>query len=308
MNFEFAEPPREWQRRGEVRGPGQDLAALTTAAQSVFARRHGHGEAAGPGGRRGRERRRQIHACSKSSPGKPSRPPARCTVGASIEVGYFSQNSSRSLGPRTDGLRRSPLAHSDGIGRLRAQSCWARSYSPAMKSKSNRGALRAARRAAWCSATILAAPVNFSVLDEPTNHLDINRAKCCSRPSRTSTARCMIVSHDRHFLRSLVTGYSKSITARCALTKATTTTTASRRSRPSLKKAEGSRSRTAGALRRRIFPKSAAPVARRRRASAPGGPLNSNSFALAFSRRAPGVRPLGSARIRVSGSPARSNA
>ena len=53
-------------------------------------------------------------------------------------------------------------------------------------------------------ATLLARPINLLMLDEPTNHLDIQSREMLLEALQNFAGTVMLVSHDRHFLRSLV--------------------------------------------------------------------------------------------------------
>jgi ATP-binding cassette subfamily F protein 3 len=53
-------------------------------------------------------------------------------------------------------------------------------------------------------ATLLAKPLNFLILDEPTNHFDIASRDIRLEALQGFAGTVALVSHDRHFLRSLV--------------------------------------------------------------------------------------------------------
>ena len=44
---------------------------------------------------------------------------------------------------------------------------------------------------------------NFYLLDEPTNHLDIEGQEALERELRADEACCLLVSHDRAFVRAV---------------------------------------------------------------------------------------------------------
>lgn len=126
------------------------------------------------------------------------------TLGASINLGYFSQNSLDVLDPKmtiVDEVHsRMPNA---GMGTVRSLlGAFKFSGDEAEKKIS---ILSGGEKSRVVLATILAQPVNLLVLDEPTNHLDIVSREILLDAIKNFPGTVMIVSHDRHFLREIVT-------------------------------------------------------------------------------------------------------
>lgn len=125
-------------------------------------------------------------------------------VGASIDVGYFSQNSLDVLDPKMTIMEEvhSRIPNST-VGSVR-------SLLGAMKFSGDDvdkkiSILSGGEKSRVVLATILARPVNFLVLDEPTNHLDITSREVLLEAIKGFPGTVMIVSHDRHFLRAITT-------------------------------------------------------------------------------------------------------
>ncbi|AHI05468.1 ABC transporter, ATP-binding protein [Bdellovibrio bacteriovorus W] len=126
------------------------------------------------------------------------------TLGASINVGYFSQNSLDVLDPKATIVdevhARMPNA---GVGFVRnLLGAFKFSGEEAEKKIS---ILSGGEKSRVVLATILAQPVNLLILDEPTNHLDITSREVLLRAIKEFPGTVMIVSHDRHFLREITT-------------------------------------------------------------------------------------------------------
>ncbi|QLY26740.1 ABC-F family ATP-binding cassette domain-containing protein [Bdellovibrio sp. KM01] len=127
-----------------------------------------------------------------------------CTLGASINLGYFSQNSLDVLDPKmtiVDEVHsRMPTA---GMGTVRSLlGAFKFSGEEAEKKIS---ILSGGEKSRVVLATILAQPVNLLILDEPTNHLDIVSREVLLDAIKQFPGTVMIVSHDRHFLREVTT-------------------------------------------------------------------------------------------------------
>jgi ATP-binding cassette subfamily F protein 3 len=128
----------------------------------------------------------------------------RLTVGPSMQIGYFSQSSLDVLNPSKtvyDEIHdRIPHATLGFVRNLLGAFNF--SGDDALKKV---GYLSGGEKSRLVLATILAKPVNLLVLDEPTNHLDIQSREVLLEAIRRFDGTVVIVSHDRHFLRSLAT-------------------------------------------------------------------------------------------------------
>lgn len=125
-------------------------------------------------------------------------------IGASVEVGYFSQNSLDVLNPEK-------TVYDEVHDRIpNATMGYVRSLLGAFKFSGDEvekkiKILSGGEKSRVVLATILAKPVNLLVLDEPTNHLDIQSREVLLDAIKKFPGTVMIVSHDRHFLREITT-------------------------------------------------------------------------------------------------------
>jgi len=124
------------------------------------------------------------------------------SIGASVNLGYFSQYSSDVLDPERTVFEevslRTPLASIGSIKNLLGSFLF--SGSDADKKVA---ILSGGERSRVMLACMLALPVNFLILDEPTNHLDIQSRKVFLDALTHFDGTIIIVSHDRYFLRHL---------------------------------------------------------------------------------------------------------
>ncbi|MBT0664483.1 ATP-binding cassette domain-containing protein [Geobacter pelophilus] len=125
------------------------------------------------------------------------------TVGANVSIGYFSQHAMDLLSPKKTVFETvqdaMPLANIGVIRNLLGAFLF--SGDAVDKRIEN---LSGGEKSRVVLATLLARPINFLVLDEPTNHLDIRSREILLDALQNFTGTVVIVSHDRHFLRSLV--------------------------------------------------------------------------------------------------------
>ncbi len=125
------------------------------------------------------------------------------TIGANVEIGYFSQHAMELLEPRKTVFEtmqdHMPLATIGTIRNLLGAFLF--SGDAVEKRIEN---LSGGEKSRVVLATILARPVNFLILDEPTNHLDIRSREMLLETLKNFAGTIVLVSHDRHFLRLLV--------------------------------------------------------------------------------------------------------
>jgi ATP-binding cassette subfamily F protein 3 len=124
------------------------------------------------------------------------------TLGANVQVGYFSQHSLDVLNPSKtiyDEVHdRIPLATIGFVRNLLGAFLF--SGDDVYKKIS---VLSGGEKSRVVLATILANPVNLLILDEPTNHLDIKSREILLKAIQEFDGTVLIVSHDRHFLKSV---------------------------------------------------------------------------------------------------------
>lgn len=127
-----------------------------------------------------------------------------CTVGPSISVGYFSQNSLDLLNPNNTIMQemesRVPNATIGSIKSLLGAFLFS-----GEEAEKKISILSGGEKSRVILACILSEPVNFLVLDEPTNHLDIKSREVLLKAIKEFPGTVMMVSHDRFFLREITT-------------------------------------------------------------------------------------------------------
>jgi len=125
------------------------------------------------------------------------------TIGANVEIGYFSQHAMELLEPKKSiFVTMQDYMPTATIGQIRnLLGAFLFSGDSVEKRIEN---LSGGEKSRVVLATILARPVNFLVLDEPTNHLDIRSREMLLETLKNFGGTIVLVSHDRHFLRLLV--------------------------------------------------------------------------------------------------------
>lgn len=126
------------------------------------------------------------------------------TLGSSVEVGYFSQNSLDVLNPKYT-VQAELHSHIPTASIETVRGILGAFLFSGEEVEKPVAALSGGEKSRLVLASIFAKPVNLLILDEPTNHLDITTREILLDAVLEFPGTVMIVSHDRHFLREMTT-------------------------------------------------------------------------------------------------------
>ena len=203
VRFEFGEPPRSGDDVVKMENLGKIWELPEGGTKSVF------------GGVSGIIRRGEkvavvgVNGAGKSTflkclAGETEPTTGSVAIGASVNPGYFSQHAMEVLDPgRTVFETVQDAMPQANIGVLRNLCAAFLFQGDAVDKRVDQ--LSGGERSRLVLATLLGRPLNFLILDEPTNHLDIQSREILLDALKGFAGTVVLVSHDRHFLRALVT-------------------------------------------------------------------------------------------------------
>jgi ATP-binding cassette subfamily F protein 3 len=201
VRFQFNKPPRSGDDVVRMAGLGKEWSSADGRTKRVFS------------GVSGLVKRLDkialvgINGAGKSTllkiiAGQTNSTEGSCTLGASLEVGYFSQHALDVLNPQQTILEQlQSVAPNASIGTLKTL-LGSFLFSDDEVSKKI-SVLSGGEKSRVVLACILIRPVNFIILDEPTNHLDIRSREILTEALKDFEGTVIVVSHDRHFLSQI---------------------------------------------------------------------------------------------------------
>ena len=202
INFEFVEPPRSGDDVAKLDHLGKIWLQPDGATHPVFSGLTGmirRQEKIAVTGRNGAGKSTLLKVLA----GQVEPTTGSATLGANVLTGYFSQHSMDLLdGDQTVAATVQEAMPQANIGVVR-NLCAAFLFQGDDVDKKIK-LLSGGEKSRVVLAMLLARPLNFLILDEPTNHLDIQSREVLLSALQQFTGTLIMVSHDRHFLRSLV--------------------------------------------------------------------------------------------------------
>lgn len=202
IKFEFAEPPRSGDDVCRLDGLGKIWQQPDHTTRQVFSGLAGmirRQEKIALTGRNGAGKSTLLKVLA----GQTEPTTGTVTIGANVQVGYFSQHSMDLLdGEMTVSETVQAAMPQVNIGVVR-NLCAAFLFQGDDVDKKIK-ILSGGEKSRVVLAMLLARPLNFLILDEPTNHLDIQSREVLLEALQQFTGTLIMVSHDRYFLRSLV--------------------------------------------------------------------------------------------------------